>query len=213
MGHTQATYEQVEEAAGWGVDHATHTFSAMTGLHHRQPGAAGAILSDDRLVAKLISDGIHVHPAVIALTVPAKTPTRVALITDAIPRRARPMVIYELGGQNVIVRDGSCWLCDARGGATRTLAEARLSLDAGLRNTMQATGLSLAESLPMVTTTPAAAIGLAGEIGTLAPGYTADIVLLDRDGQVQSTVVDGKVVGDKVVCDKVVDDHYSTNRQ
>ena len=198
VGHTQATYEQVEEAAAWGVDHAAHTFNAMTGLHHRQPGAVGAILTDDRLVAEIIADGIHLHPAVIALAVRAKTPTRMALITDAIRATGLPEGIYDLGGQDVIVRNGSCWLIDASGGASRTLAGSTLTLEAGLRNAMLATGLSLAEALPMATTTPAASIGMAGQIGTLAPGYLADIALLDQAGRVQLTVVGGRVVYDSL---------------
>jgi N-acetylglucosamine-6-phosphate deacetylase len=199
VGHTQATYEQVEEAAAWGVDHAAHTFNAMTGLHHRQPGAAGAILTDDRLVAEIIADGIHLHPAVIALAVRAKTPARVALITDAMRATGLPEGTYDLGGQDVIVRDGSCWLIDASGGASRTLAGSTLTLDAALRNAMLATGLSLAEALPMATTTPAASIGMAGRIGTLASGYLADIALLDPAGRVQLTVVGGQVVYDSFV--------------
>ena len=198
VGHTQATYEQVEEAAAWGVDHAAHTFNAMTGLHHRQPGAVGAILTDDRLVAEIIADGIHLHPAVIALAVRAKTPTRMALITDAIRATGLPEGIYDLGGQDVIVRNGSCWLIDASGGASRTLAGSTLTLEAGLRNAMLATGLSLAEALPMATTTPAASIGIAGQIGTLAPGYLADIALLYQAGRVQLTVVGGRVVYDSL---------------
>jgi N-acetylglucosamine-6-phosphate deacetylase len=198
VGHTQATYEQVEEAAAWGVDHAAHTFNAMTGLHHRQPGAVGAILTDDRLVAEIIADGIHLHPAVIALAVRAKTPARVALITDAIRATGLPEGIYDLGGQDVIVRNGSCWLIDALGGASRTLAGSTLTLEAGLRNAMLATGLSLAKALPMATTTPAASIGMADQIGTLAPGYLADIALLDQAGRVQLTVVGGRVVYDSL---------------
>jgi N-acetylglucosamine-6-phosphate deacetylase len=103
-----------------------------------------------------------------------------------------------LGGQDVIVRNGSCWLIDALGGASRTLAGSTLTLEAGLRNAMLATGLSLAKALPMATTTPAASIGMADQIGTLAPGYLADIALLDQAGRVQLTVVGGRVVYDSL---------------
>jgi N-acetylglucosamine-6-phosphate deacetylase len=133
---------------------------------------------------------------VIALAVRAKTPARVALITDAIRAAGLPDGTCDLGGQKVIVRDGSCWLCDAKGGATRTLAGSTLSLDAGLRNAMRATGLSLAQALPMATSTPAASIGLADQIGSLAPGTMADMVILDQGGAVQLTIVGGTVVYD-----------------
>ncbi len=196
VGHTQANYEQVEEAAGWGIDHATHTFNAMSGLHHRRPGAAGAILTDDRLVAEIIADGIHLHPAVIALAVRAKTPDRVALVTDAMRAAGLPDGTYDLGGQQVIVRDGACWLADAAGGPSATLAGSTLTLDAALRNVMAATGLSLAATLPMLTRTPAASIGMDGQIGALAPGYLADLALLDEKGRVRLTVVGGQVAYD-----------------
>jgi N-acetylglucosamine-6-phosphate deacetylase len=194
IGHTTASYEQAVAATGWGARHATHTFNAMVGLHHRKPGTVGAVLSDPRLVAEVIADGIHLHPAIVALVVRTKGPGRVTLVTDAMRAAGLPDGMYELGGQPVVVDKGACWLADAEGKATATLAGSTLTLDTALRNTMAWAGLSLSEALPMVTSTPAAQAGMAGEIGALAPGLLADVVFLDKDNRVVTTIVGGKRV-------------------
>jgi N-acetylglucosamine-6-phosphate deacetylase len=194
VGHTQATYEQVEAAVEWGASHVTHTFNAMSPLHHRQPGAVGAALTDDRLVVELIADGIHLHPAILALAVRAKTPGRVALVTDAMRAAGLPDSRYDLGGQGVIMRAGACWLAGPDGEPTATLAGSTLTMDAALRNTMAATGLSLAEALPMATRVPAASVGLATMGRPLEPGCLADIALLNASYEVQMTIVGGEIV-------------------
>jgi N-acetylglucosamine-6-phosphate deacetylase len=194
IGHTRATYEQAKAAADWGANQATHTFNAMPGLHHRQPGALGAVLTDDRLIAQIIADGIHLHPAIIALAVRAKTPARVALITDAMSAAGLPNGRYDLGGQGVIMREGACWLAGAGGEPTATLAGSTLTMDVALRNTMAATGLSLAEALPMATGVPAASVGLHDMGRPLEPGHLADIALLDSAGEVRMTIVGGQIV-------------------
>jgi len=84
IGHSGATYDQVIEAADLGVRQATHIFNGMQGLHHRAPGTVGGVLTDDRIYAQLICDGIHIHPAVVKLIIRAKGNSKVILITDAI---------------------------------------------------------------------------------------------------------------------------------
>ncbi len=188
-GHTNATYEQFEEAVARGVTQATHTYNAMTGLHHRKPGVLGGVLSDDAVFAQLIADNIHVHPAAMKILARCKGAERTVLITDAMRAAGLPEGESELGGQRVIVRDGQCRLADG------TLAGSILTLDRGLRNFMAAAGWSLAEAWPAGSRTPAASLGLGGGYGTLAVGAPADCVLLDRDGlAVVATVVGGRVV-------------------
>jgi N-acetylglucosamine-6-phosphate deacetylase len=194
MGHTRAAYDQAQAAIEWGISHAAHTFNAMTALHHRQPGTVGAVLTDDRVVAELIADGIHLHPAVIDLTVRAKGSQRIALVTDAMRATGLPDGTYDLGGQDVVVQDGGCWLAGPNNEATATLAGSTLTLDQAVRNTMAACGLSLAQVLPMATSVPARLLGMGSEIGLLAPGTVADIVLLDESHQVVGTIVAGDLV-------------------
>lgn len=188
MGHTDATYEQVIEAANRGVRQATHTFNAMVGLHHRQPGGVGGVLSDDRIYAQVIVDGVHVHPAAVKVLARAKGPGRTLLITDAMRAAGLPDGGYDLGGQPISVSGG---VARTKDGA---LAGSTATLDVVLRNMMAFAGLSLAEALPMATATPAEAMGLAGRKGVLASGADADVVLLDAEYQVHLTMVGGRVV-------------------
>jgi N-acetylglucosamine-6-phosphate deacetylase len=188
MGHTAATYEQAEEGVNLGVSQATHTYNAMTGLHHRQPGTLGAVLSDDRVFAQLIADNIHVHPAAMKVLARCKGAQRTVLITDAMRAAGLAPGVYDLGGQRVTVRNGQCRLDDG------TLAGSVLTMERALANFVQASGWSLAEAWAASSRTPAASIGLDGELGSIAPGYRADLVLFDNELEVVATLVGGKVV-------------------
>lgn len=188
IGHTEASYKQALLAFDQGADQATHLFNGMPALHHRQPGPVGAVLSDDRVFAQLIPDGIHVHPAVMRLVVRAKGVNRTILVSDANRGAGMPDGTYMLGSVRVHIQSGVARNDD--GG----LAGSTVSLDHGLRNVMQATGLGLAEAIPMITSTPAAAMGIADRKGRLAPGTDADVVVLDENLSVRKTLVAGRVV-------------------
>lgn len=189
VGHSDAGYDQVLEAVELGVTQACHIFNGMVGLHHREPGTAGAALTCDAIYAQAIVDFIHLHPAIVKLLVRAKGVARTVLITDAMRAAGLPDGEYELGGQPVTVADGAARL--VRGG---NLAGSTLTLDRALRNAISAADLPLAEALPMATSVPAESIMLAGAVGTLAPGAYADVVLLDDALEVQMTMVQGDVV-------------------
>jgi N-acetylglucosamine-6-phosphate deacetylase len=186
-GHSMASFEQAWAAFDLGVRYVTHLFNAMPPLDHRQPGLAGALLADSRAVAGLIADGIHVHPAMVALAWKARGSCGLNLVTDAITALGMPEGQYGLGEQTVTVDNSSARL------ASGALAGSILSLDQAVHNLMAFTGASLAEVLPTVTSTPAKLLGLEGK-GRLAPGCDADLVLLSPDGQVHLTVVGGEVV-------------------
>jgi N-acetylglucosamine-6-phosphate deacetylase len=188
LGHTSATYEQVLAAVELGLHQATHTFNGMPGLNHRSPGALGAVLSDDRIWAQIIVDGVHVHPAIVKLLIKAKGVDRTIVITDAV--RASGLIDgdYALGDQMVHVKDGVV-RTDAGG-----LAGSTLTMDQALRNVMEFADLSLAEALPMLTRVPAASIGLENRKGYITPGFDADIVVLDQSYRVRLTMVAGTVV-------------------
>ena len=164
VGHSTATYDEVLEAVSLGLNQATHTFNGMNGLHHRRPGTAGAVLSCDEIYAQVIVDFIHLHPAVVKI------------------------LVYELGGLEVTVKDGAARL------ASGSLAGSTLTLDRAVRNVMEATGLSLVEVLTMATITAAHSIGEAERKGSLEPGKDADIILLDEAHKVKMTIVGGTVV-------------------
>ncbi|MBX2998447.1 MAG: N-acetylglucosamine-6-phosphate deacetylase [Caldilineaceae bacterium] len=188
LGHTAATYEQATDAIRRGAGQATHTFNAMTGLHHRQPGMVGATLSNDAIYAQIIPDNIHVHPAAMAILARCKGPDRTLLITDAIRAAGLPEGATELGGQPVTVRDGACRLADG------TLAGSIVTMDLALRNFLQAADWSLAHGWPVSSRSAARSLGLDDELGTIAPGYRADLVLLDRNLDIVATLVGGRLV-------------------
>lgn len=187
LGHTAATFDEARAAIDAGVSQATHTFNAMRGLHHRQPGAVGAVLSDDRIYAQLIADGIHVHPAAMRILGRCKGPTRAILISDAIRATGMPEGRYETGRLPVIVENGACRLEDG------TLAGSVLTLDAALRNFMTATGWPLVQVWPTTSLTPAQAMGIDDEVGRISRGARADLTLLDTETQVVATVVGGRL--------------------
>ena len=187
-GHSGATYEQMLRAVDCGLRQATHTFNGMAGLHHREPGTAGAVLADERIYAQVIGDGVHVHPAMVKVLIRAKGVGRTILITDAMRAAGMGDGAYDLGGQTVWVRGGIART------ATGGLAGSSLTLDAAVRNVMRFAGLSLGQSVAMASAVPAEAMGMAGKKGTLAPGADADVVLLGADLDVRLTMVAGHVV-------------------
>lgn len=188
IGHTSASFEEVQMAVERGLRQATHTFNGMPGLNHRSPGVLGAVLSDDRIWAQIIADGVHVHPAVVKLLIKAKGIEHTVIVTDAIRATGMPDGDYALGDQMVRVKDGVA-RTDAGG-----LAGSTLMMDQALRNVMEFANLSLAEALPMVTRVPAASIRLENQKGSLARGFDADVVILDQSHEVRMTFVAGKVV-------------------
>lgn len=165
IGHTEATAEETHLAADWGATHVTHTFNAQTALHHRQPGVPGAALTDDRLYAEMICDGIHLHPDVIRLMVRAKGAARVAAITDAMEGAGMPDGQYALGGQPVFVQAGAARLADG------TLAGSVLTMRQAFHNLVHRFGISPEEAAMMCTATPADSVGekQAGRIMAGAP--------------------------------------------
>ncbi len=189
-GHTAATYEQCMAAVQAGLSHATHTFNAMSGLHHRRPGAVGAILNADGVKAEVIADGEHVHPEVISLLVKVKGTDKCMLVSDSAPMAGLAEGQYSWQEQNIIVTGGRCQLTDG------TLAGAYHSLDAGLRTIVNETNLTIEDAVQMAATTPAAALGLTSK-GQLSPGMEADVVLLDDNHRPVMTIGAGQVLWSK----------------
>lgn len=187
LGHTSASYEQFSQAIDAGASQSTHTFNSMSALHHRHPGPIGAILTDDRIFAQVIVDGVHLHPAVVDLIIRTKGINRVILISDAISATGMDDGEYDLGGHLVIVDNGIARI------QAGNLAGSTLTLDQALRNVVQFTNLGFEEALQMATVVPANAMRWWNK-GTLVPGADADIVIFNRDLEVEMTIVGGKLV-------------------
>jgi N-acetylglucosamine-6-phosphate deacetylase len=187
MGHSDATLSESLTAANAGTHYAVHTFNAMRLFSHRDPGIVGAILSDDRIFAEIIADGIHVAPEVVRIFAKAKSASRIILATDAISATGMPDGTYALGNGQVRVQGGTC-----RDGEGR-LAGSTLTQDRALRNLLQWTGLRLDDALLALTANPAQALKLDGR-GRIEPGAFADLTVLDENLEVDRTYVSGNLV-------------------
>lgn len=189
MGHTAATYDEAMAGIERGVDQATHTYNAMTGLHHRNPGVVGAVLTDDRVRAQLIADCIHVHPASMAVLAKAKGAQGLCLITDAMEAMGMPDGRYQLGGLPVIMKDGECRL------ESGSLAGSVLSMDVAVANMVKRVGIDLVSAVRMASLTPAESVGLAETRGSLTVGKYGDVVVLDAETLLcETTIVEGRIV-------------------
>jgi len=188
-GHTDATYEQIETAVEAGLSQAVHTFNAMTGLHHRKPGTAGAVLSDDRIAAEVIADGHHVHPACIKLLARAKPADKLILITDAMAAAGLGDGLYDLGGLAVVVKDGVARLKegDSLAGSTLTMIDA-------FRFVVEKVGVSVPDASRMASGNPARQLGIFGETGSITPGKRADVLLVTPDLRLERIWIGGREV-------------------
>ncbi len=187
IGHTDATYEQAREAIPLGITHATHCFNAMRPLLHREPGPLGAIVECEQVRGELIADGVHVHPAAARILLRALGPQRAIVVTDALACAGLPDAEFEFNGQPARVIDGVARLADG------TITGSVLTMDQALRNIVQIVGVPLREAIGMLTLNPATSAGVADRKGRLAPGYDADLVILDDDLQLQATICRGKL--------------------
>lgn len=189
MGHTAATAAQALAGIDAGITHATHTFNAMPPLNHREPGAVGAALSDDRVYCELIADTFHVSPLLYPLMARQKG-DRLVLITDSIQVAHLPDGPHDQSGQTVIVDGIRCRFPDG------TIAGSSLTMDRAVRNFRRHTGLALWQVVNMASLYPARSVGMETRKGSLEPGKDADILITDRDFFVRRTWVRGECVCD-----------------
>lgn len=188
LGHTNATSNEALEAISLGAHCATHTFNAMKGLHHREAGTLGACLLEDKVYCELIADLIHISPNAIKLLFKCKTADKVIAITDAMEAKNLEDGKYQLGGQDVYVKDGSARLIDG------TLAGSILRLNEGLRNINKNAGVKFEDCIKIATINPAKNIGVSHIKGSIAIGKDADFAVIDEDFNVYLTIREGKII-------------------
>lgn len=186
VGHTSADYEQSCAAFDAGARLLTHAFNGMKGIHHRAPGPVAAAISRESVILEVINDGVHVHPDVVRILCES-APGRVALITDAMAAACANDGHYVLGSLDVTVTDGVARLSE--GGS---IAGSTLTMDAAVRRAVFDVNLSVPQAIAAATSVPARAIGRAADLGSLAPGFAADAVLLDADFRVQAVWAAGR---------------------
>jgi N-acetylglucosamine-6-phosphate deacetylase len=188
FGHSNATYEQTLDGFEAGLSHVTHTFNAMPSLHHRSPGPLAAIFQSENITAQLITDGIHIHPAVLKLSVELLGPKRTIPITDGMQAIGLGDGKFIYNGVEYESKDGAARYKDG------TLIGTALGLSQMLQKFISFTGCPATDAIKTVTENPAKLLGLEDRKGTIAVGKDADLVLLDSDLSVRTTIVAGKIV-------------------
>ena len=186
LGHTTADYDTAMAAYEAGATHATHLFNGMPSLHHREPGVIAAA-SDAGATVELITDGLHIHPAVIRLT-HKLFGDKLVLVSDSLRCAGMPDGDYELGGQPITMKNGKATLT-----GTDTLAGSSIHLMDGLRRAVSY-GVPLEAAVTAATLAPAKAIRMDDQIGSLDVGKYADFVLLDQELNVKAVYINGKNV-------------------
>ncbi|GIO23422.1 N-acetylglucosamine-6-phosphate deacetylase [Oceanobacillus sp. J11TS1] len=186
-GHTDASFQQIKDAAKIGVRQLTHLCNAMNGIHHRDIGAVGAAFQLKDLHAELISDGIHVVPEMLQLIFNNVGSERIIIITDSMRAKGLEDGEYELGGQPVFVKDGEATLDNG------SLAGSILKMIDAVKNMMQLEGVELTDIVKMTSVNPAKQVGIFDRKGSIEVGKDADFVLLDDALDIAYTICRGKV--------------------
>ena len=191
FGHSAATYEQTLAGFDAGISHATHLFNAMPAIHHRAPGPLVAIFQTKHVSAQLIADGVHIHPAVLKLTFEMLGANRIVPITDGMQAIGLGDGKFIYNGIEYESKEGTARYEDG------TLIGTALGLSQFIERFAAFTGCPFDVAIKTVTQNPARLLGLESKKGAIAPGNDADLVLLDHDRSVHTTIVAGKIVFQK----------------
>lgn len=191
IAHTTANYETTKKAIAAGLSSFTHTYNAMTKLHHRDIGVVGAALLHTDVLSELIFDKIHTSVEAAKLLYKNKGAENIALITDSMRNKGLPDGISELGGLKVIVKGNEARLEDG------SLAGSILKMIDGYKNLITALDLSLVEASLSSSLTPAKSLKVDDKIGSIKVGKYADLLILDKDLNLKETIINGKTVYQK----------------
>ncbi len=184
-GHSEASFAETTAAIAQGLRGFTHLFNAMARIEPRAPGIVGAALYDEKTWCGIIVDGHHVDPIMLKLALRCKRQDRFMLVSDAMPVVGSTRSTFVLQGRTIRVVDGICR--DENG----TLAGTALDMAAAVRNAVSLLGLDIADAARMAGQNPAEFLGLGHELGRIAPGYRANLVLMNDELEVQRTWIEG----------------------
>ena len=186
IGHTRAGVDVLDLACEAGARHMTHFMNAMSPLHHREPGPIGWGLMNDRVSCDIIADRVHVNPLMLKLVLRAKTPARVALISDAVAPAGLGDGEYTIWGETISVIQGCTH--NARG----SIAGSVITMRDAVR-TMLSLDVPLEDVALMASSNPARLLGVDRDYGSIEEGKRADLVALDAEGNVRLTLVGGRI--------------------
>jgi N-acetylglucosamine-6-phosphate deacetylase len=187
IGHSNATADEALAGIVAGASTATHTYNAMRGMDHREPGILGTVLDRDDLFAEIIADGVHVSPAAVRLYYKAKPHGRAILVTDSMSATGMPDGTYKLGNLEVQVAGGIA----SHNGA---LAGSLLTMNRAVENFSAFTHCGTAIASRMASYNPALMLGLEDRIGTLAEGRDASFNILNDSGKLHATMLRGTIL-------------------
>lgn len=187
IGHSMASYDEIELAIDNGAAHVTHIFNAMRPFHHRHPGVILGSLLRNELKIELIADTLHVHPAVMEFLLKLKGANGIILITDSIRAGGMHEGEYEFADQKVFMKDQKAYLEDG------TLAGSTLTLNIAIRNLVETANAKLTEAVRMASLNGAKVLNIENRKGILAVGKIADIAVMNDNYEVEMTIIKGKI--------------------
>ena len=183
-GHTNAEYQNMVEGMQAGILHSTHLFNAMSQLHHRNPGAVGAVLIHPEMSCEIIADGVHVHPDLFKLLARDKPLEKILLVTDGLTPTEQEKGPLIANGEEVVY-EGGCFHRAADG----VIAGSSLTMIKGVKNLVKF-GFSVSDAVRAASSTPAAVMRY-NKKGMLIPGYDADIVVFDKQFNILASIIGG----------------------
>ncbi|MEI3166834.1 MAG: N-acetylglucosamine-6-phosphate deacetylase [Lachnospiraceae bacterium] len=188
LAHTNADYDTAMAAFAAGANHAVHLYNAMPAFTHRAPGVIGAVADSKHVMAEIICDNVHIHPAVVRATFAMMGADRMILISDSMRATGMPDGTYTLGGLDVNVNGNRATLVD--GGA---LAGSVTNLMDCMRTVVKVMEIPLETAVACATANPARSLGVYDAYGSISEGKKADIVLLDEDLALKMVIKDGQL--------------------
>ena len=186
LAHTNADYDTAKKAFDAGANHAVHLYNAMPAFTHRAPGVVGAVHDGKHVMAEIICDGIHIHPAMVRATFEMMGADRMILISDSMRATGMPDGQYTLGGLDVkVVGKRATLVSDgAIAGSATNLADC-------MRTVVKEMQIPLETAIACATINPAKSLGIDDQYGSIKAGKKADIVLLKDNLDLQAVVKDG----------------------
>ncbi len=187
IAHTDSTFEEASLGIEKGMSIATHLYNGMRGFTHREPGTVGAVLTNPNIMAELIVDNVHLHPASVDLAIKAKGIDNLILVSDAMRAAGLKDGSYDLGGQSVTVENGAAHLADG------TIAGSTLNLNQAIKNIIKSNNVAIEDAVKMAATNPAKAIGIYDKTGSIQEGKRADLVFFDETITITKVMKNGNL--------------------
>ena len=191
IGHSNAKFEDIQKAIKKGVTCVTHTYNAMSPIHHREIGTAGSAMLFDELYSELICDGIHVCKEAVKLLFKNKPKDKLILISDALRTKNMPDGTYQELDQTIILKNKNVRLEDG------TLAGSVLKLNEAVKNLMDYTNTDLSTAIKCVTENPSKNLGIFDKMGSIKENKLANFTIIDKELNVYQTIINGKIIYQK----------------